>query len=202
MVSAAARHRFAVFENAPSGRGPHTWLVNLYFSDGEGIRDVLAAGVALPRGRQIDVQGCLITPGLVDLHCDAIEKCVEIRPKVFFDADFAISHLDHRLATCGITTFCHAISFSDHEIGLRSSQAAADLVARINAFGQGGWASVHHRMHVRCDVHSPISMNLVSGLIDRDLVDLLSIRRRRRRSPGYRMSEYGASLATLHALGG
>ena len=42
----------------------------------EGILEIKSAGERLPPGRQIDVQGQLITPGLVDLHCDAIEKCI------------------------------------------------------------------------------------------------------------------------------
>lgn len=141
----------------------------------DGILEILTPGHALPPGRQLDVQGRLIAPGLVDLHCDAIEKCIEIRPKVYFDTDFAISHLDQRLAACGITTFCHAISFSDYEIGLRTPQTAADLAAQIKRFAGSGHPFVRHRVHARCEVHSPKSMALISDLIDEGLVDLLSI---------------------------
>jgi alpha-D-ribose 1-methylphosphonate 5-triphosphate diphosphatase len=141
----------------------------------EGILEIKSAGEPLPPGRQIDVQGQLITPGLVDLHCDAIEKCIEIRPKVFFDPDFAISHLDQRLASCGITTFYHAISFSDYEIGLSSKKDAVDLVFRIKKFAQSVKASVRHRVHARCELNSPNSMALIRDLIQQGQVDLLSI---------------------------
>ena len=53
---------------------------------------------------RIDVSGRLIVPGLVDLHSDALEKCIEMRPGVLFDADFALQNLDRRVAACGITT--------------------------------------------------------------------------------------------------
>jgi alpha-D-ribose 1-methylphosphonate 5-triphosphate diphosphatase len=141
----------------------------------DGILEIRSAGKQLPAGRQIDVRGRLVAPGLVDLHCDAIEKCIEIRPNVFFETDFAISHLDQRLAACGITTFCHAISFSDYEIGLRTPQAAADLAAQIKRFASSGNPFVRHRVHARCEVHSPKSMALIRDLIDAGLVDLLSI---------------------------
>jgi alpha-D-ribose 1-methylphosphonate 5-triphosphate diphosphatase len=67
-------------------------------------------------GRQVpsavnmhDVNGRLIMPGLVDLHSDTLEKCIEMRPGVFFDAEFALLSLDQRIAACGITTFCHTV---------------------------------------------------------------------------------------------
>src|SRR5579864_1346800 len=46
----------------------------------------------------IDACGQFLLPGLIDLHCDTIEKCVEPRPKVHFDIHIALVEADWRLA--------------------------------------------------------------------------------------------------------
>lgn len=123
----------------------------------------------------IDVGGQLIAPGLVDLHCDVVEKCVEMRPNVFFDADFAIGHLDQRLASCGITSFCHAISFTDNELGLRSAVAAENLVRKLKDFSRSDKACIRHLVHARYEIDATISMEIIARLIEEGMVDLLSI---------------------------
>jgi len=57
-----------------------------------------------------------------------------MRPGVMFDALFALQNLDHRLAACGITTFCHAVSFADSELGLRSATEAERLARLLSLF--------------------------------------------------------------------
>lgn len=68
---------------------------------------------AVPRTAQvIDLRGQTLLPGLVDLHCDAIEKEAEPRSQVMFPLDFAVAQIDRRNAAAGITTPYHAISFA------------------------------------------------------------------------------------------
>jgi len=52
-----------------------------------------------------DMKNDLIMPGIIDLHSDAVERCLEMRPGVFFDMEFAIKNLDVRLAAIGVTGF-------------------------------------------------------------------------------------------------
>ncbi len=82
------------------------------------VMRVVPAPEIPPAHEMYDVGGRLIAPGLVDLHSDTLEKCIEVRPGVLFDAEFALQNLDRRVAACGITTFCHALSFADNEFGL------------------------------------------------------------------------------------
>src|SRR5690242_12833373 len=56
----------------------------------------------------LDAGGRLLLPGLIDLHCDAIEKFVEPRPEVHFELPLAFAEADWRLAGCGVTTEFHA----------------------------------------------------------------------------------------------
>ena len=118
--------------------------------------------------------GRTILPGLVDLHSDALEKCIEMRAGVFFDADFALRNLDRRLAACGITTFFHAISFADNELGLRSPEKAEDLVRRIRRFTRSRDCLVRHRVHVRFEIGSVRSLAIIEALLERGEIDLLS----------------------------
>ena len=71
--------------------------------------------------REIDLQGQTLMPGLIDLHCDAIEKEAEPRSRVLFPLDFAVAQVDRRNAAAGITTPYHALSFANNEWGVRLS---------------------------------------------------------------------------------
>src|SRR5262245_7951927 len=64
---------------------------------------------------EIDLGGSLLLPGLIDLHCDALEKNIEPRPGVYFPIDFAVALADRTNATAGITTAYHAVSFEDDD---------------------------------------------------------------------------------------
>ncbi|MBW2020523.1 MAG: alpha-D-ribose 1-methylphosphonate 5-triphosphate diphosphatase, partial [Deltaproteobacteria bacterium] len=55
--------------------------------DEQGIKSIEAGDYKKGVASAIDVKGKLIAPGLVDLHSDALEKCIEIRPGVYFDTE-------------------------------------------------------------------------------------------------------------------
>lgn len=81
--------------------------------------------------RVLRLRGCYVIPGLVELHSDAIEKEIEPRPGVRFPYEVALCELDKRMASCGITTVLHAISFAEGELGLRSVSEAVKLIELI-----------------------------------------------------------------------
>jgi len=128
-----------------------------------------------PSWTTVHLDGDLIVPALVDLHCDALEKCIEMRPGVHFDPEFALQALDRRLAAAGIGTFCHAVSFADNDLGLRSPDRAADLVRTIRRFVHSGAAMVRHLVHARYEVGSRRGARVLLELLDEDLVDVASI---------------------------
>jgi len=142
--------------------------------DGERIAAVKSGDVRQSASIVIDLGDRLVMPGLVDLHCDAMEKCLEMRPGVLFETDFAFQNLDQRLAACGITTFCHALSFADNELGLRSPEEAEKLVERIHQHERSGRCAVRHRIHVRYEIGSGRSARAIERLIAAGRVDLLS----------------------------
>lgn len=122
---------------------------------------------------QIDLQGQTLMPGLIDLHCDAIEKEAEPRSRVLFPLDFAVAQVDRRNAAAGITTPYHALSFANSEWGVRNNQTAAQVVRTVRAFRDH--SLVDNRVHCRYEVTDETSVDVLRALMDEGTVDLLSV---------------------------
>lgn len=140
----------------------------------EGIIRVIEGDDIPPADDSFNVHGRLIAPGFVDLHSDALEKCIEMRPGTYFDAEFALQNLDTRLSACGITTFCHAVSFADNELGLRSSEKAEDLVRLIRLYSQTRKTTIRHMVHARYEIGSMRGLEILMRLLDERLIDAVS----------------------------
>ncbi|QYJ20445.1 alpha-D-ribose 1-methylphosphonate 5-triphosphate diphosphatase [Achromobacter sp. ES-001] len=123
--------------------------------------------------RVVDLQGQTLMPGLIDLHCDAIEKEAEPRSRVLFPFDFAVAQVDRRNAAAGITTPFHALSFANNEWGVRNNQTAAQVVRAVHAFRPH--SLVDNRVHCRYEVTDPSSVDVLRALMDEGAVDLLSV---------------------------
>lgn len=121
---------------------------------------------------EVDLRGRTLMPGMIDLHCDALEKEVEPRPGVHFPLDFACAQADKRNAAAGITTVFHALSFANHELGVRNNAFAADIARAIH-----GWqahALVDNRVHARYEVTDETAPEVLSALLDEGFIHLLS----------------------------
>lgn len=141
--------------------------------------------------RELDGGGALCLPGLIDLHCDALEKEVEPRPKVAFEHAFALANSDRRNLNAGITTVYHAISFAGGEWGVRDPQIASRVVREVRSFR----GLVEHRVHARFEVTDDGSMDPLCALLADGVVDLLSFMDH---SPGQgQFSELAAYVAYM-----
>lgn len=120
----------------------------------------------------LDLSRHLLIPGLIDLHCDALEKEVEPRPGVHFPLDFACAQADKRNAVAGITTVFHALSFANHELGVRNNGFAADIARAVDAWQ--AHALVDNRVHVRYEVTDETAPPVLSELLKNGHAHLLS----------------------------
>jgi len=157
-----------------------------------------------------DVQGRLMAPGFVDLHSDALEKCIELRPGAHFDHIFALEGLDRRLAAAGVTSFCHAVAFLDTPMGLRSPDSAACMVSSVQAFAASARSTIRHLVHIRFEVGSHEAATPIQKLLHERPPDLFSIMDH---SPGqgqfktmesflhYYANTYAISLARAEQIG-
>ncbi len=123
--------------------------------------------------REIDINGLILMPGMIDLHCDSLEKEVEPRPNVFFPTEIAVSQADRRNALAGITTVFHALSFAEAELGVRNPAMAAQIVRIVRQRAVHGL--VDNFVHCRYEITDPNSLEVVKELIAEGSVQLLSV---------------------------
>lgn len=122
--------------------------------------------------KTIDLSGRILIPGMIDLHCDALEKEIEPRPNVHFPLDFACAQADKRNAVAGITTVFHALSFANHELGVRNNAFAADIARAVHAWRPH--ALVDNRVHVRYEVTDETAPTVLGDLIEKGDAHLMS----------------------------
>lgn len=121
----------------------------------------------------IDLRGHTVMPGLIDVHCDAIEKEAEPRANVLFPLDFAVAQVDRRNAAAGITTPYHALSFASNQFGVRNNDTASTLVRTVAAYRQH--SLVDNRIHCRYEVTDAAAVPVLEMLMAEGVVDLLSV---------------------------
>ncbi|BBI35169.1 alpha-D-ribose 1-methylphosphonate 5-triphosphate diphosphatase [Cohnella abietis] len=121
----------------------------------------------------IDAEGAWVLPGLIDIHCDAIEKEIEPRPNTLFPMDMAFLQFERKLAGHGITTMLHSLSLG---VGLsvRGEHLVGEVVNLIATMRQER-AMIRHGVHLRYEVSHLTGFDLAQRLISDGLIDYLSL---------------------------
>ncbi|MBG1270209.1 alpha-D-ribose 1-methylphosphonate 5-triphosphate diphosphatase [Nostoc sp. WHI] len=137
--------------------------------------DAIAAinPVSTRGAKTIDLNGKILMPGMIDLHCDAIEKEIEPRPGALFPMNFAVAQIDKRNAMAGITTPFHAISFAHEELGVRNNDIASQVVQSIYAYQP--YALVDNRVHCRYEITDPTGLPILLNLLAEKYIHLVSL---------------------------
>ena len=147
---------------------------DIILSDGR-ISEIAASGSAAalsPEDEVVDAEGAWVLPGLIDLHCDAIEKEVEPRPNTLFPFDMAFVQYERKLALHGITTMYHSLSLGVG-LSLRGEHLTSELIAHILR-SRRERAMIRHRVHLRYEVSHLTGMPLARRLIEDGSIDYLS----------------------------
>ena len=148
---------------------------------GEGLvpADLVCAGgriVEIRRGGGLgrgglDASGCLVLPGIVDIHGDAFERQIMPRPRTMFPLDIAMLETDRQLISNGVTTAYHGITVS-WEPGLRSLEEARRIIAALD--GLEPRLRSDHRLHIRWETFALDEMAEVEALFKRAKKPLLA----------------------------
>jgi alpha-D-ribose 1-methylphosphonate 5-triphosphate diphosphatase len=120
----------------------------------------------------INGRGLTAIPGIVDIHGDMLERELEPRPGTMFAAKLAVLELDKRLAASGITTAFAAVALSDGP-GLRSEARAKELIETIHELRPQ--LGIDMLVHARFEVSTAISAPFLKKLLERDLVQMVSL---------------------------
>ncbi|QOL79633.1 alpha-D-ribose 1-methylphosphonate 5-triphosphate diphosphatase [Pseudooceanicola spongiae] len=142
------------------------------------IRDGRVAEIgtgALPRGA-LDCEGDYLSPGLVELHTDNLERHITPRPKVHWPHHAAIVAHDAELASCGITTVFDAIrvgSITSSERDYR--RYARPMADEILAMREAGALKISHHLHLRAETCSETLIEELEEFGADDRVGIVSL---------------------------
>jgi alpha-D-ribose 1-methylphosphonate 5-triphosphate diphosphatase len=124
-----------------------------------------------PHGRTLDATGLLVLPGIVDIHGDAFERQIMPRPRVEVDLAVALHETDRQLATNGITTAYHGVTWS-WEPGLRGTETVRRIVEAIETLRPD--LAVDTRIHLRHETYNLVAETEVTDWIEAGRIDCLA----------------------------
>ena len=168
------------------------------------VEDGLIAGFGPPAQTRsadiVDVSGCLVLPGIVDIHGDAFERQIMPRPKVSFPLDVALRDTDRQMVSNGITTAFHGVTVS-WEPGLRSLEnacAVVEAMARLR-----GALRCDTRLHIRWETFALDAVSEVMRWLSADPRPILAFNDHTtetiEKQPGARGIEKDAARSGLSA---
>lgn len=132
------------------------------------VRDGLIAAVEPhPAGSASDVdgQGLVCLPGLVDTHSDGLENERLPRPGAELPVEFALLSFEGKLRAAGVTTVFHGIGFEESlGRGMPRSVRQAEKVCEALDAHPGGL--VDHRILYRLDVRCPEGLAALRHRLD------------------------------------
>ena len=121
----------------------------------------IAAGqIADAGGRDIDLSGFRILPGIIDLHGDGFERHMAPRRGAVETPAKGLSSLDAECGACGITTATLA-QFWSWEGGMRGPEFAAALVAAL----RGADTLTDMQMQLRVETHMLETLTEMQALV-------------------------------------
>ena len=86
--------------------------------------------------------------------------------------DIAVIELDKKIASCGITTMYHSLSFAELEVGLRNNNTAAGIIREINRLSDK--LKVNTKIHARFEITDHGAVPFLEDLIRDGQIDLFS----------------------------
>ncbi|MEF3048991.1 alpha-D-ribose 1-methylphosphonate 5-triphosphate diphosphatase [Pseudotabrizicola sp. L79] len=112
-------------------------------------------GCAVPPGA-VDCEGDLVTPGLIELHTDNLERHIEPRPRVNWPHRAAIVAHDGELASTGITTVFDALRVGSVVSTAKANygEYARALANEILDLRAEGALRISHFLHLRAEICS------------------------------------------------
>jgi alpha-D-ribose 1-methylphosphonate 5-triphosphate diphosphatase len=139
-----------------------------------GLITAIDGGASAPSGA-LDLEGDYLLPGLVEIHTDNFERHLMPRPKVDWAELPALLAHDAEIAAAGITTVFDALGIGEGGTGgLRGAswQSVLDTLARC---AERQLLRAEHRLHVRCELPAPNTIELFAPFVGHPLVGLISL---------------------------
>lgn len=144
------------------------------------VRDGRIEGIEPGGGRPgprsgLDLDGDYLLPGLIDLHTDALEKHIQPRSGVVWDAVAAAVSHDAGVATAGITTVFDSVTIGSAQGWDSRDELLAPMLDGVASAAAAGMLRAEHLVHLRCEAPHPEIVALVEALVERPDVRLMSL---------------------------
>jgi alpha-D-ribose 1-methylphosphonate 5-triphosphate diphosphatase len=136
----------------------------------------IAQGRSVPTGA-IDCGGDFVSPGMIELHTDNLERHISPRPKVDWPHRAAIIAHDRELAGCGITTVYDAIRVGSivSGNGKRYGKYARQMADEILQMRDLGALKISHHIHLRAEVCSETLIDELAEFGESDRIGIVSL---------------------------
>jgi alpha-D-ribose 1-methylphosphonate 5-triphosphate diphosphatase len=140
----------------------------------DGLIASVDSNVGVPLGA-LDLEGDFLLPGLVEIHTDNFERHLMPRPKVNWAEIPALLAHDAEIAAAGITTVFDALGVGEADTESLRGSAWHTVVKTLGLCIQRDLLRAEHRLHVRCELAAPNTIELFAPFIDNPLVGLISL---------------------------
>ena len=137
------------------------------------IVDVSGRQSSVPEAEDLD--GDYLMPGLIELHTDNLEGHMSPRPKTDWPATAALLAHDGQLASAGITTVFDALAVGALMTDGVRTRHLNDMMTAIKSAKEKRLTRAEHLIHLRCEISFPELPELIDGMIENDLVKLVSV---------------------------
>jgi alpha-D-ribose 1-methylphosphonate 5-triphosphate diphosphatase len=114
----------------------------------------------------IDLGGQFLSPGLIDIHTDYLEKELTPRPDTHFPIELAFHLMDLRAIGCGVTTILGAARVSGDPVGALGSWHGDGVEMARQYARLRKTALARHYVHVRWDPNFEPCENAIQGLLE------------------------------------
>ena len=133
-------------------------------------------GSGVPPGA-LDVGGDYLSPGLIELHTDNLERHIKPRPQANWPHGPAILAHDAEMAGCGITTVFDALRVGSVLRGHSGDYAkyARTLASEILEMHGAGVLKISHRLHLRAETCSETLIEELDEFAPEDRVGIVSL---------------------------
>ncbi len=140
---------------------------------GGSIAALDAGGTSVPNAA--DLEGDFLLPGLVELHTDNFERHLMPRPKVRWATLPALLAHDAEVAASGITTVYDSLGVGDADEDALRGQGWGEVIDTIERAAAEDLLRADHRLHVRCELAAPNTVELFEPFEGDPRVGLISL---------------------------
>lgn len=125
-----------------------------------------------PEAIVLDAADNYVLPGLIDIHCDAIEKEVQPRPNTLFPLPLALMEFERKLPVHGITTMYHSLSLGVG-LSLRGDHYLTGMVELIREYNNRR-SMIRNLIHLRFEVSHHAGLPIAERYVQDGAVQYIS----------------------------